>query len=172
MVHSEVLVGSHMILQTIHISSGWDSLSPLFPSSQDLPLPIKSLGLSSSEREEGKESGSRFLSEVGERREESNSTARGSHEATGTSSAEAQGTKGQEAQWPRVSRNVTGCCPDPLPSVLFPGGPEPDFIGRSGQCSSVSGSGSGPLKASGLWPGKAPLCAPKRRYSFRSTEAL
>lgn len=83
MVHSEVLVGSHMILQTIHISSGWDSLSPLFPSSQDLPLPIKSLGLSSSEREEGKKSGSRFLSEVGERREESNSTARGSHEATG-----------------------------------------------------------------------------------------
>lgn len=49
MVHSEVLVGSHMILQTIHISSGWDSLSSLFPSSQDLPLPIKSLGLSSSE---------------------------------------------------------------------------------------------------------------------------
>lgn len=42
------------------------------PSPQDLPLPIKSLGLSSSEQEEGKK-------KEGER----NFTARGSHEATG-----------------------------------------------------------------------------------------
>lgn len=63
------------------------------PSPQDLPLPIKSLGLSSSEQEEGKKKEGKGTSQP----------AAVMKPQGETSSAEAQGTKGQEAQWPRVS---------------------------------------------------------------------
>lgn len=133
------------------------------------------------DREEGKKREPRFLRKGGERKEkEDNFIAGSSHEATGRDKVNrASGNLGTGST---VAKRHTDrqkgllkrhrCFPDPPPSVAFPVGPEPDSIGRPGQCSSVSTSASDPLETSGLWPGKAPLCAPRRRYSLRATEAL